>query len=593
MSRSTPASRSRSTRTASTDAASHVTIEPKTAGRFEQHGRALAFVPDSAQPGTDLHRHGRARHDRRRDRGGRWTRTSGSSSRPTKAGAERSANARSSSPTTCSNRRRPSRPIIAMWAFPDEDETARRPRPPRSRSIASTASMRPSAPSAAPGSPAWARWSTEHLVPTAGPDEGRCRSMRASSSTATREGVALDQPAGAAAGRLVPRPAPSTTRPIQADPPGDRHRLLPGGLGHQDPPLGERPRDGRPARRRDRRGAGGADLGRTDADGLLTAATPAEPAAGRRIGRAEPLRPGHHGRDERRPIVLRPGDRTARHGREGRLVRRRSGHRYWLTSDTDRTLYRRTDTVNLWGVIRDRDTGQGAGRASTVRLSRRWTRTTSRRRPPMSTLDLVPDATGAFTGSVALADVPEGWYELELRGRDDVVGSTAFQVDRILKPAYRLEVETGHRAYVAGDRIKVTVRATFFEGSPVPGVPLRVGEGSCDQDGRRPTRPARRSSGPPRPTRASRTTRATRTYQEFIASARAGPRKARSTGRHARSSSSRAAGRSRGVRDRERPRPCLGHGQRRSTATGSSGSSPPARRLGASIRAAIPSPGPR
>ena len=35
-----------------TDAASHVTIEPKTAGRFEQHGRVLAFVPDALKPGT-------------------------------------------------------------------------------------------------------------------------------------------------------------------------------------------------------------------------------------------------------------------------------------------------------------------------------------------------------------------------------------------------------------------------------------------------------------------------------------------------------------------------------------------------------------
>ena len=51
--------------------------------------------------------------------------------------------------------------------------------------------------------------------------------------------------------------------------------------------------------------------------------------------------------------------------------------------------------------------------------------------------------------------------------------------DRILKPAYRLEVETGRRVYFQGDQIKVTARATFYEGTPVPGVPLRV-EGIVD-----------------------------------------------------------------------------------------------------------------
>ena len=35
-----------------TDAASHVTISPKSAGRFEQHGRVLVFVPDRLKPRT-------------------------------------------------------------------------------------------------------------------------------------------------------------------------------------------------------------------------------------------------------------------------------------------------------------------------------------------------------------------------------------------------------------------------------------------------------------------------------------------------------------------------------------------------------------
>ncbi len=42
-----------------------------------------------------------------------------------------------------------------------------------------------------------------------------------------------------------------------------------------------------------------------------------------------------------------------------------------------------------------------------------------------------------------------------------------------------MELETGHRVYVEGDRIKATVRAAFFEGTPVAGVRLhlRVGDG--------------------------------------------------------------------------------------------------------------------
>ena len=78
------------------------------------------------------------------------------------------------------------------------------------------------------------------------------------------------------------------------------------------------------------------------------------------------------------------------------------------------------------------------------------------------------------SGPWRCSDVPEGGYQVEALVGDQVVTSTYVEVGRILKPAYRLDVVTGHRVYVAGDRIKVTATARFYEGTPVPGVPLRV-----------------------------------------------------------------------------------------------------------------------
>ena len=145
---------------------------------------------------------------------------------------------------------------------------------------------------------------------------------------------------------------------------------------------------------------------------------------------------------------------------------------HWVTFATDRSIYRRTDTVNLWGMIRDRATGK-VPPSVVVRLQA-MDEDKSGTPAPMSTLSLTPGPTGTFSGSVALADVPEGFYGLELVVGTDVVRRLDFHVDRILKPAYRLEVETGHRAYVVGERIKATIKAAFFEGSSVPGVPLRL-----------------------------------------------------------------------------------------------------------------------
>ena len=71
----------------------------------------------------------------------------------------------------------------------------------------------------------------------------------------------------------------------------------------------------------------------------------------------------------------------------------------------------------------------------------------------------------------ALAD---GTYTIELRVGDRVLRTSTITVGPIAKPAYQLEVTTGRRVYIADDRIKVTVRASFFEGTPVAGVPLRT-----------------------------------------------------------------------------------------------------------------------
>jgi hypothetical protein len=144
---------------------------------------------------------------------------------------------------------------------------------------------------------------------------------------------------------------------------------------------------------------------------------------------------------------------------------------YWSTFDTDRATYRRTDTVNAWGVARERKTG-AVPSSVTVRLFSGSEGGAAR--APLSTTNVHPDRIGAFSTSIRLDDLPEGPYVLEATVADKVVRSTSFEIGRILKPAYQLDVVTGHRVYVRGDVIKVTATATFFEGSPVPGVPLQL-----------------------------------------------------------------------------------------------------------------------
>ena len=218
----------------------------------------------------------------------------------------------------------------------------------------------------------------------------------------------------------------------------------------------------------------GVALGRTGQDGTLVAATPAALKAERDRDCLEDCEPVAVIRDGRRSaFVPATGSRTPDGGVgiDSFWVGAEAHPKFWQLFHSDRNRYRPTDTINVWGVVRDRDSGAvpanvtirlGAGDESDGAVA------------PVAQFTGATKPTGAFTGSLTLRDVPDGTYQLELVAEDTVVARRHIEVGQILKPAYRVDVVTGRRIYVVGDRIRVTATASFFEGTPVPGVPLRI-----------------------------------------------------------------------------------------------------------------------
>ena len=151
----------------------------------------------------------------------------------------------------------------------------------------------------------------------------------------------------------------------------------------------------------------------------------------------------------------------------------------WSLLHTDRYRYRPGDTVGVWGFVRDRDT-EAAPAAVTVSLYANAGDGTEAGSPAVASLTRHPDGAGAFSGSLSLAGLPDGQYALSLAAGGRIIRTTAIDIGPIAKPAYQLEVATGRRVYIAGDTMKVTVAAHFFEGTPVPGVALSIGNVNSD-----------------------------------------------------------------------------------------------------------------
>ena len=453
-----------------TSAASHVTITPKTPGHFEQHGRVLVFVPDRLKSRT-LYTVTVAKGvttsltAAAMDHDVRFQFETSGPGQATESTAVQLATDLFESGTA-------SRPVISVWTDAAEDQP-----PPESAKVdvyrlagldAGIEAFRQIR-----SGQDWAQWST-HGVPTT--DLPKVLSVeariRGGDGGETPGWLTLPEPL-AAGWYLVELPAP--THPIQAvlqvtdiasyAVVSDTKTLV----WVNDLTTGG-PVSGATV------GAAGAPLGKTGADGVMAAPTP--------IGLSD--QPSTtcvvdcigvvtiSADDGRAAFVPASGSLDQPSLYEGYGGYGTASSR-WLSFQTDRTTYRRTDTVNVWGMVRDRTTGKVPAALGLRVVADSESGSTG---PPISRLDVTPRPTGVFSASVPLTDLPEGWYSLHLVSGAEVIATTGFRVDRILKPAYRLGIETGHRAYVAGERIKATVRASFYEGSPVPGLSLRVENGS-------------------------------------------------------------------------------------------------------------------
>ena len=206
----------------------------------------------------------------------------------------------------------------------------------------------------------------------------------------------------------------------------------------------------------------GRDLGRTNAQGLLTAATPhvLETLPSDDRSRVLEVRKGNRVAFEPVPVqgCASCDDQTAPDA-------------WWHLLTSDRSLYRATDTVNAWGVVRDRGTGKVPASLHVTLLAAESDTTGA---PPISAQDVAPDARGAFAVAVPLKDLPSGAYRIDVTTGKKTVGELWFNVGTITKPAYRLAITSDRAAVVAGDKLTFSVHGSFFEGTPVAGTSLTI-----------------------------------------------------------------------------------------------------------------------
>ena len=145
---------------------------------------------------------------------------------------------------------------------------------------------------------------------------------------------------------------------------------------------------------------------------------------------------------------------------------------WWLLFGTDRTTYRQTDTVHVYGTIRAR-----SDRSVPDGIELRLRAPDSSADAPILRVPVHATTRGVFTADLHIADLPRAQYEVDLFVGKALVSSVWVYVGGIVKPAYQVDAHTDRHSYLAGANVTISTTTAFYDGTPVPGMELQFTAG--------------------------------------------------------------------------------------------------------------------
>ncbi|MGH2718119.1 MAG: Ig-like domain-containing protein, partial [Actinomycetota bacterium] len=141
---------------------------------------------------------------------------------------------------------------------------------------------------------------------------------------------------------------------------------------------------------------------------------------------------------------------------------------YWEYLTTDRQLYRLSDSVDAWGVLRLR-TKPDAAQQVVLQLTGFGP---TGNQVTVAQATSTTGADGTYQAKLSYQGAAPGYYTLQALVGGTVVSSSSLQIQDFTTPAYSLKVTPSQRVIVSGQPVTYTVQATFYSGSPVPQLAL-------------------------------------------------------------------------------------------------------------------------
>lgn len=150
----------------------------------------------------------------------------------------------------------------------------------------------------------------------------------------------------------------------------------------------------------------------------------------------------------------------------------RQSDKYWSYVYIDRPTYLPTDTVRLWGLIKNRDLPDKKTEF-TLEVTRTDYHSWDYQPIAVYSKKVTTTDLGTYLEEINLNNFSPGWYSLSFKVDGETVINSGFSVETYIKPAYKISVQTSTKAAFSGDQINLSGQVQFFEGTPVVGMPLK------------------------------------------------------------------------------------------------------------------------
>ncbi|MFH1564522.1 MAG: polymorphic toxin-type HINT domain-containing protein [bacterium] len=144
---------------------------------------------------------------------------------------------------------------------------------------------------------------------------------------------------------------------------------------------------------------------------------------------------------------------------------------YWRYLYNDRPKYQPTDTIKFWGMLKSRD-GKKIDEKVSITFIKEGYMDYQYQPVFISEQELNLNDLGIYSGEIKLDNIRPDYYTLQLRAGETIITSKYIEISPYAKPAYKLSMTPDRKTALAGENINFSVQASFFEGTPVPNLPL-------------------------------------------------------------------------------------------------------------------------